>query len=54
MDLRQGDALPCILFNTALEKVVINTEIDMSNKTVQILAYKDDTVLVWRTKGVPK
>jgi sorting nexin-29 len=56
--LRQGDALSCILFNLALEKVIrdsgIETRGTIYNKTVQILAYADDIVLVRRNIGVLK
>jgi hypothetical protein len=55
---RQGDALSCILFNIALEKVVgdsgTETKGTIHNKTIQILAYADDIVLVGRTIGVLK
>jgi sorting nexin-29 len=45
--LRQRDALACILFNIALEKIVrdvnINQRGNIFYKSVQILAYADDT-----------
>jgi sorting nexin-29 len=48
--LRQFDALSCILFNLALEKVArdseIQTEGSIYNKSTQILAYADDIVIV--------
>jgi sorting nexin-29 len=44
--VRQGDALACLLFNKALEKVIrdsgIQTRGTIFFKTVQILAYADD------------
>jgi sorting nexin-29 len=56
--LRQGDPLSCILFNLALEKVIrdsgIETKGTIYNKTIQILAYADDIVLVGRNIGVLK
>jgi len=46
--LRQGDALSCILFNLALEKVIKDSEIETKgttyNKSSQTLAYTDDIV----------
>ena len=43
--MRQGDALACILFNTALEKIMcdanINERGNIFYKSVQILAYAD-------------
>ena len=51
--LRQGDALACLLFNIALEKVIrdsgIQTRVTIFFKTVQILAYADDIDLMART-----
>ena len=51
--LRQGDALACLLFNIALEKVVrasrINTSGNIFHKSVQILAYADDIDIIGRT-----
>jgi sorting nexin-29 len=56
--LRQGDTLLCILFNLALEKMIrdsgIETKGTVYNKTIQILAYADDIVLVERNIGVLK
>jgi hypothetical protein len=56
--LKQGDALSCILFNLALEKVARDSGIrsrgTVYNKTIQVLAYADDIVLVGRTVGVLK
>jgi sorting nexin-29 len=44
--LRQGDALACILFNIALEKIICDANINQPGnifyKSVQILAYADD------------
>jgi sorting nexin-29 len=56
--IRVGDALSCILFNLALEKVIrdsgIETKGTIYNKTIQILAYADDIVSVGRNIGVLK
>jgi sorting nexin-29 len=50
--LRQGDALACLLFNLALEKVVrdsgINTNGTIFYKSVQLLAYADDIDIISR------
>jgi sorting nexin-29 len=50
--LRQGDALACILFNTALEKIIrdanINQHGNIFYKSVQILAYADDIHIISR------
>ena len=52
--LRQGDSLSCLLFNLALEKAIrdsqINTRGTILNKSIQLLAYADDTDLIARTK----
>jgi sorting nexin-29 len=44
--IRQGDALACLLFNIALEKVIRDANINIRGnifyKSVQILAYADD------------
>jgi sorting nexin-29 len=51
--LRQGDVLACLLFNTALQKVIIDSCIQTNKhtftKSVQIIAYADDVVLTART-----
>ena len=51
--LRQGDALACILFNIALEKIIrdanINQRGNIFYKSVQILAYADDIDIISRT-----
>jgi sorting nexin-29 len=51
--VRQGNALACLLFNIALEKViwvsVIQTRGTIFFKTVQLLAYADDIDLMART-----
>jgi hypothetical protein len=58
MGLRQGDALLCISFNIASEKVVRYLGIEIKgtiyNKTIEILAYADDIGLEGRTTGVLK
>ena len=44
--VRQGDALACLLFNIALEKVIRDAAVIIRGtifyKSVQILAYADD------------
>jgi hypothetical protein len=49
---RQGDALACLLFNVALEKVnrdsIINLTGNIFYKSVQILAYADDINIIGR------
>jgi hypothetical protein len=51
--LRQGDALACILFNTALEKIIheanINQRGNICYKSVQILAHTDDIYIISRS-----
>jgi hypothetical protein len=51
--LRQGDALACILFNIALEKIIHEANINQSGnifyKLVQILAYVNDTDIISRS-----
>jgi sorting nexin-29 len=51
-ELRQGDALSCMLFNIALEKAVRVAGLDIRgtilHKSVQILAYADDIVIIGR------
>jgi len=51
--VKQGDALTCLLFNIALEKVIRDSGIQTRGtkffKTVQILAYADDINLMART-----
>ena len=51
--LRQGDALACILFNMALEKIIreanINQRGNILYKSVQILAYADDIDIISRS-----
>jgi sorting nexin-29 len=48
--LRQGDALACILFNIALEKIIheanTNQHGNIIYKSVQILAYADDIDII--------
>jgi hypothetical protein len=51
--LRQGDPLSCLLFNAALEKAVcesIQLTGHILNKSVQVLAYADDTHIIARSK----
>jgi sorting nexin-29 len=52
--LRQGDALACLLFNIALQKAIIDSRIQTNGhifaKSVQIIAYADDVVLIARTR----
>jgi len=57
--LRQGDTLACILFNITLEKVIreanINQHGNIFHKSVQILAYADDTDITSRSpKSLPE
>jgi len=51
--VKQGDALACLLFNIALEKVIqdsgIQTRGTIFFKSVQILAHADDIDLMART-----
>lgn len=53
--LQQGDSLPCILFNLALEKVIRQSEIRtmgaIFNKSTQILAYVIDIDVICRSEG---
>jgi hypothetical protein len=50
--------MPCCAFNLASEKVIrdlgIGTKGTINNKTIQILAYADDIILVGRIIGVLK
>jgi sorting nexin-29 len=54
--LRQGDALSCLLFNLALEKVMRGANMDIRaallHKSLQILAHVDDVVIINRYKRV--
>ncbi|GFW61095.1 putative endonuclease-reverse transcriptase [Trichonephila clavipes] len=48
--VRQRDALVCLLFNIALEKVIRDSNINIrGNISVQILAYADDIGIIART-----
>ena len=51
--MRQEDALACILFNIALEKIIrdanINQRGNIFYKSVQILTYADDIDIISRT-----
>jgi sorting nexin-29 len=51
--VRQGDALVCLLFNTVLGKVITDAAVNMRGtifyKSLQILAYADDTDTIGRT-----
>jgi len=51
--LRQGDALACILFNITLEMIIreanTNERCNIFYKSVQILAYADDTDIISRS-----
>jgi sorting nexin-29 len=53
--LRQGDALAFLLFNVALEKAIrdkgIQTDWHIFKKSVKLLAYADDIVLLGRKRG---
>ena len=51
--VRQGDALACLLFNIALEKVIRDAAVNIRGtifyKSVQILAYADNIDIIGRT-----
>jgi hypothetical protein len=53
--VRQGDALACLLFNIALEKVIRDAAVNIRGtifyKSVQILAYADDIDIIGRTQS---
>nr|XP_042912784.1 uncharacterized protein LOC122272834 [Parasteatoda tepidariorum] len=53
--VRQGDALACLLFNLALEKIIrdsgINTRGHIFHKSVQIFAFVDDIDIIARTQS---
>jgi len=53
--VRQGDALACLLFNIALEKVIRDAAVIIRGtifyKSVQILAYADDIDIIGRTQS---
>jgi sorting nexin-29 len=52
--LRQGDALACLLFNIALEKVITDSGIERRGiifyKSVQVSAYADDLDIIGRSE----
>jgi sorting nexin-29 len=54
-ELRQGDSLTCLLFNSALEKVIRDSGIQTTGtifyKSVQILAYADDVDITGRSES---
>jgi sorting nexin-29 len=56
--LRQGAALSCMLFNIALEKAVRVAGLDIRgtilHKSIQILAYADNTVITGRYERAMK
>jgi sorting nexin-29 len=56
--IRQGDALACLLFNIALEKVIRDADINIGGnifyKSVQILTYADNTDIIGRSQAVMK
>ncbi|GFW05999.1 putative endonuclease-reverse transcriptase [Trichonephila clavipes] len=51
--VRRGDALACLLFNLALERVVrysnINSRGNIFNKLIQVFAFSDDIDITART-----
>jgi hypothetical protein len=53
--VRQGDALACLLFYVALEKIIRDTAVNMRGtifyKSVKILAYADDIDIIGRTQS---
>ena len=57
-DLTRGDSLACLLFNLALEKIVMNTGIQTSGntfyKSVQLLTYADDIDIIARSRATLK
>ncbi|CAG9839575.1 unnamed protein product [Diabrotica balteata] len=52
MGVREGDALPTMLFNLVLEAVIGKTNITghINTKSVQITAYADDVAIISRNK----
>jgi hypothetical protein len=56
--VRQGDALASLFFNVALEKAIKDSGIQIGwhifQKSVQLLAYADDTVLLGKTRSRPE
>jgi hypothetical protein len=55
--LRRGDALACLLFNTAIDRVIRGTSVTRNirgpifSESVRNLAYADDTDITGRTQG---
>ena len=53
--VQPGDALVCLLFNVALEKVIRDVVVNMRGaifyNSVQILAYADDIDIIGRTQS---
>ena len=53
--VRQGDVLACLLFNTALKKVIRDAAVNIRGtifyKSVQVLAYADDIDIIGRTQA---
>ena len=53
--MKQGDALACLLFNIAVEKVIRDSGIQTSghifHKEVQLLAYADDIYVISRSES---
>jgi sorting nexin-29 len=56
--IRQGDAVACLLFNIALEKVIRDANINIRGNifyiSVQILAYADDIDITGRSQAAMK
>jgi len=54
--VRQGDALPSILFDLVLDAILqkINITGHIGTKSIQILAYADDVAIVGRNKNALK
>ena len=54
--MRQGDALSSILFDLVLEAILqkINITGHIGTKSIQILAYANDVVIVGRNKNALK
>jgi hypothetical protein len=55
--IRKGDSICILLFNTGLDGVMINIEINpcgtIFNRTRQFIAYADDEAVTGRTVGAP-
>jgi sorting nexin-29 len=56
--VRRGDTLACLLFNMSLEKVIRDAEVEtrgiIFNKSIQILVYAGDIIIIGRSLAVVK